>query len=537
MRDITQTRSKSTRAARVLGVFAMIAVLLFALALALTSLFASARINPEDYSLLKIQLLRENPLVNLLIAVAGVGLIALLGKIPATKRSNLILGGVALMALGLFGAMWVRSVKAMPESDGDALILIAEKILAKNYTDLVTPGVFEHVYLTQSPYQFGLLAYLQVYVALFGATNSFTILRLVNVALLISSYAALLLITQRLFRDERVTFLTILLLFVCIQPVLNCTLIYGIVPAFAFGVWAVYFTVHYLQDGKKRNMIPAALLLAAAVYVRTTSWLLVIAIGIVLFLHALRRWKISPILIFVALVLFVAPWANLTQRAYEKQIGADFGPGYPKTFWIAMCLQDGWKGPGWHVKEYQTMMRETYGDDAAGVGEQAKQDIAAKLGEFSANPQKALTYYSQKLVTMWSEPTFTSIWISKSVTTYSEPTALARLVYSDSFDAAFRLAMKKVIVVVYASFALSAVFLLKKNEEARLILPVYILGGLLFHLIVEAKSQYVLEYLPLMLPLASYGALSLGRVVARPKNAKAEGEAKTDTPAGGDAAA
>jgi hypothetical protein len=59
----------------------------------------------------------------------------------------------------------------------------------------------------------------------------------------------------------------------------------------------------------------------------------------------------------------------------------------------------------------------------------------------------------------------------------------------------------------------------------------------LFHLIFEAKSQYVLEYLPLMLPLVAYGALSLGRVVARPKNAKAEGEAKTDTPAGGDAAA
>ena len=40
-----------------------------------------------------------------------------------------------------------------------------------------------------------------------------------------------------------------------------------------------------------------------------------------------------------------------------------------------------------------------------------------------------------------------------------------------------------------------------------------------------------------MLPLVAYGALSLGRVVACPKNAKAEGEEKTDTPAGGDAAA
>ena len=78
MSDLVQSDSKSTRVARVLGILAMIAVLLFALTLALTSLFASARINPVDYSLLKIQLLRENPLVNVLIAGVGVGLLVLL---------------------------------------------------------------------------------------------------------------------------------------------------------------------------------------------------------------------------------------------------------------------------------------------------------------------------------------------------------------------------------------------------------------------------------------------------------------------------
>lgn len=538
MRIAGEGKTKSERVSQLLGILAMIAVLLFALLLAGTSLFASARINPVDYSLLKIELLQENPWINALVAVVGVGAMILIGKLPVTKRTNLVLGLVVLALLGLFGVAWIHSVKAMAESDGDALILIAEKILAGNYTDLVTPGVFDHVYLAQSPYQFGLLAYLQVFVALFGATDALTILRLVNVGLLISSYGALLLTTQRLFRDDRVTFVTILLLCVCIQPVLNCTLVYGIVPAFAFGVWALYFTVRYLQDEKKRNMIPVTLLLAAAVFVRTTSWLLVIAICIVLVLHALRRWKISPILILIALVLFVSPWTKIAQSAYEQKIGADFGPGYPKTFWIAMCLQEGWKGPGWHVKEYQTTMRDTYGDDAAGVGEQAKEDIAIKFKEFAAEPEKALDYYYKKLVTMWNEPTFTSIWISKSVTTYAEPTALAKFVYSDSFDEAFRLVMKKAIVVVYTGFALSAVFLLRKRDEVRLLLPVSILGGLLFHLIVEAKSQYVLEYLPLLLPLAAYGAISLGDKApfARKKTPEAgtppEGEAPgPDAPA------
>ena len=532
-----QPIKQNERAANILGVLAMIAVLLFALALAGTSLFASARINPEQYVLLKIDLLPENPWINALFAAAGIAIIILLGKIPVSKRFNTIFGILVLGMLALIGLVWVRSVKAYAESDGDALILIAQKILAGNYADLQTPDVFDHVYLAQSPYQFGLLAYLQLFVALFGEINSFTILRLVNVALLISSYGALLLTTQRLFHDDRVTFVTILLLCVCIQPVLNCTLIYGIIPAFAFCVWAVYFTVRYLQSGKKRNMIPAVLLLAAALYVRTTSWLVIIAIGIVLFLHALRRWKLSPILIVIAMFVLVSPWTTLTQRAYEKQIGAEFGPGYPKTFWIAMCLQEGWKGPGWHVKEYQTMMRETYGDDAAGVGEQAKRDIAIKLKEFAAEPSKALTYYEQKLVSMWNEPTFTSIWITKSIGTYTEPSNLTKFVYSDSFDTAYRFAMKKAIVVVYAGFALSAVFLLKKRNETLLLLPVIIVGGILFHLIVEAKSQYVLEYLPLMLPLAAYGALSFGQFLSGLIRRKAVIASEPDTKPDGDAAA
>ena len=177
------------------------------------------------------------------------------------------------------------------------------------------------------------------------------------------------------------------------------------------------------------------------------------------------------------------------------------------------------------------------GGDAAGVGEQAKRDIAIKLKEFAVEPSKALTYYEQKLVSMWNEPTFTSIWITKSIGTYTEPTSLAKFVYSDAFDEGYRFTMKKAIVVVYAGFALSAVFLLKKRDETLLLLPVIIVGGILFHLIVEAKSQYVLEYLQLMLPLAAYGALSFGQFLAGLIHKKAANTSESDAKANEDAAA
>jgi len=70
---------------------------------------------------------------------------------------------------------------------------------------------------------------------------------------------------------------------------------------------------------------------------------------------------------------------------------------------------------------------------------------------------------------MWTEPTFTSIWITKGAPAYAEPESLAKFVYSDAFDGASRFAMRAVLISVYAGFALSAIFLVRRRGEERLI--------------------------------------------------------------------
>ena len=52
--------------------------------------------------------------------------------------------------------------------------------------------------------------------------------------------------------------------------------------------------------------------------------------------------------------------------------------------------------------------------------------------------------------------------------------------------------------------------LLRKRSAEQLILPVAIVGGVLFHLLFEANSKYALSYLPLLLPYAAYGILDFG---------------------------
>ena len=47
-------------------------------------------------------------------------------------------------------------------------------------------------------------------------------------------------------------------------------------------------------------------------------------------------------------------------------------------------------------------------------------------------------------------------------------------------------------------------FLYRKTNIATVLLPLVLLGGFGYHLLFEAKSQYILTYIVLLLPYAAY---------------------------------
>ena len=44
----------------------------------------------------------------------------------------------------------------------------------------------------------------------------------------------------------------------------------------------------------------------------------------------------------------------------------------------------------------------------------------------------------------------------------------------------------------------------RKSDITTVLLPLVVLGGFGYHLLFEGKSQYVLTYIPLLIPVASY---------------------------------
>ena len=73
--------------------------------------------------------------------------------------------------------------------------------------------------------------------------------------------------------------------------------------------------------------------------------------------------------------------------------------------------------------------------------------------------------------------------------------------------------MRYYLILIYGGSVLGVLFLFRRRKDEALILPLIILGGVLYHVLFEAQSRYALNYLPLFAPVAAYGILALGSVV------------------------
>ena len=165
--------------------------------------------------------------------------------------------------------------------------------------------------------------------------------------------------------------------------------------------------------------------------------------------------------------------------------GTDFAEGVSQTLYLDMGLRESYMAPGW----YGTIAKDTYinyyltpkftGDPNASIdnaNEKARQDINTRLHALG-KIDYAADFFSKKILSQWNEPTFESIWVSK--VKHHQPTESE----ADEFK----------------TTALS-------SEQMRgLPQAVYYKSlGQALELHFKGKSQYILTYIPLLIPTAAY---------------------------------
>ena len=507
------------RTADVLGALALLVALCAMLTLFLLSLFYGARIRPGQYHIMsRADIFEVNEWTSLVAFIAMVILLWQLLRLKHTRSLIFTLGITVLAAHLLVGLTWVLSLEGPPTCDAGILydILIKMRTGAKDATFLKNAGDMYRYYLVSYPFQFGFFSYTDLLFQITGETLLAPAIRVMSVLCIVSSYGAIMLLTQKIFRDEHVTLLTILLLAVCIQPLLYSAACYSQIPSFAFGIWGVYAAVNYLENRRKRNLLLAAVLLAVAVYLKPNAWIMIVAVAIAFVLDAIRARRWQSLLAVLALVLLALPAPKLIQSYYEAETGTTFGKGYPLVSWIAMSLQEGDHTTGWYDHNYNVKLKRQFGEDMAGISKQSVIDIQDGLRNITSEPGKLGVFLSEKIGTQWLEPTFMCIWATNggSAPVPTATNAFSQFFYGERFDNIFRFAMRYYLILIYGGALLSVSMLFRRRTDAALILPLIILGGVLYHVLFEAQSRYALNYLPLFAPVAAYGILALGSVVA-----------------------
>ena len=210
----------------------------------------------------------------------------------------------------------------------------------------------------------------------------------------------------------------------------------------------------------------------------------------------------------------------MVKSIYSTASGADLNKGVPMTAYLAMGLQESNRAPGWY-NEYVEQVYENANYDPEKTSERAKKNIRARLEEFAKDPAYTFQFFYEKMVSQWNETTFEAVWISRTCP-YDEEN---RSYFGDvALNGHLRPVLEKWMdgytLALYALFSLTmgafARKLLRRPKEGEEPLPrplglglslcaVTMTGAFLYHMIFEAKSQYLFIYLFLMIPAVCVG--------------------------------
>ncbi len=440
----------------------------------------------------------DSVILNLLTVAAFLLLLKLLK--PYAKSIHPQTATIVLIAYTtLIGAVWVMAVKSIPAADSGMIVSSAKAFIKGSYAPLQAADSYFRYY----PFQLSFTFICELLMRIFG-TENYVALGMVNLLCLDAAYIALVQLAKLIFNNKKIELLTIFLLAGCLQPVLFTTFIYGNIMGLAFAMWAVVFEILYIRTGKKYQMLFSSVFIAIAVTAKLNYLIVLVAMSIILLLNFLKAKQGFNLLWIAWAVALTLGCNQLLLSGYESRAGTELGDGVPQILWTAMGLQESFMAPGWYNGyTMKTFKNNNFSRDSA--TRQAREDIQERLAYFSANPREALTFFTNKVLSQWNEPSYESIWVSQVKKHQSPLPSFVESIYTGRLGQYLHAYFNIYQQIILIGFFIALFSRLKKQDECFIFLPLIILGGFLYHLINEAKSQYILVYFVMLVPYAAYG--------------------------------
>lgn len=366
----------------------------------------------------------------------------------------------------------------------------------------------EGEYLHHYPFQLGMVALLELIYRIFGVEN-FIAFQFLNVIAVVSIIYLLNLITAELFEEETVSRLEAIISVGMFPLYLFATFVYGDLIGFAFGIGAVYCGIRFLKAEKIKYLVIAGILFMFAVIVKSNIYVLLTAFVIAMLLKMLQSRKWWILLILLGIIVFSRAGIQGINLWYAERADMErMWEGTPKAAWIAMSLQEANEennGCGWY-NGYNWQIYENYGYDKELTTQACIENIKESFARFGNDPVGAVYFFYRKFVSQWNAPTFQAMITNEWYSRYTENRyALADfLIYGTGRKILYQW-MNFYHLLMFIGSAAGGLFILRNWRLERAYFMLNIFGGLLFHMIWEAQSRYILGYYVMLLPVAAAG--------------------------------
>jgi len=416
----------------------------------------------------------------------------------ASAASKMVL--INTVVLGLILIIFVSTTQLYPLYDQAKVLTAVKHLFVYDYSDFLPGG-----YMDRCDVQWGIMLYFYAISKICGRV-SILVFQLLNVLYILIANFAVYKISSRLFSRNTAAIIH-LALCLFIPQWFYSSFVYGTVPSYMLCTLAVWIFTELVYRGKKwLSILVMALLMSIAIVLKTNSVIVMIAL-IILSLYIAISEKKPEFIIYSA--LFILCWMEMTKTVngyvnYMTQIQCQ---GMPRMSHIAMAQQDNSdKGPGWY-NGYVDELYEASGFDKETATSEAKNNLNESMARFKSNPASLISFISRKVVTQWNEPTFESLYILYGRDSIPGMNSLTLNIVNPttSLNAALREIMNLIHVMVMFGALMYFILGWKKISISQLSLAIIVIGGFLFHILWEAKSQYILNYFLLLIPYSVAG--------------------------------
>jgi len=495
------------RGSRILSraaVLLLMGILLWLLVLSIKTLALLGLDGPFEDS---IRFLPENILANTLLTAAAIAAIltvkALLERVGGMKLS------AGMLALWAGAALvWVLAVGLISETDFGCVVDSSERFAQGDY-ELLHWGYFRG-----SSFQLGICLVIDTVKRLLPLLDVDVVMQCLNVFASIGFMGLLAAFAEDVFGVK--SWVTALLYVLYMPAFLYNHYVYGTLPMLFFGALACFCFARYLRTYRTELLLMMMIALAVSYVLKPNGLVAVVALTICTVLHVLQTRDAKPV--FFALGAFVLCFAlkRLVVWQYELRAGFPVEENQSILTWLVMGITPA-EGvtPGWYTG-YVGMYYDMYlpKDEQLAM---VLVDLNKRLAEITADPGSAVMYFKEKILSQWMEPTCSVMSYGLRCEYGGKFNGLAIAFFREGIINDLALAYMNIyqqMLYVFACIGVGSLFVRRKNAAA-MALPVIVIGGFMFHTLMEAKSQYIYPYMVYMMPLCALGLERISSLMKR----------------------